>query len=140
MYEKILLPTDGSDESMQAVNHAEELADKFGAEVHILHVADISKEAGEPRIPSQVEAMRDVGEEMVNEVEEKFSEEVKTTTEVKVGIPHKEINSYVEEKDIDLITMGSHGRSGLNRMLLGSVTEKVLRTCSVPVLTIQSEE
>lgn len=139
MYNKILLPTDGSDESMQAVNHAEELADKFGAEVHILHVADITKEAGEPRIPSQVEAMRDVGEDIVDEVENDF-ENAHTETSVKVGIPHQEINSYVEEEDIDLVTMGSHGRSGLNRMLLGSVTEKVLRTCSVPVLTVQSEE
>lgn len=139
MYDKILLPTDGSNESKEAVNHAEELSEKFDAEVHILYVVDIAKQAGEPRVPTQVESMRDSGEDIVDEVENKF-ENAYTETAVKVGIPHQEINTYVEEEDIDLITMGSHGRSGLNRMLLGSVTEKVLRTCSAPILTVQKEE
>jgi nucleotide-binding universal stress UspA family protein len=139
MYDKILLPTDGSEESKEAVNHAEELAEKFDAEVHIIYVVDITKQAGEPRVPTQVESMRDLGEDIVDEVENEF-ENALTETAVKVGVPHQEINNYVEEENIDLITMGSHGRSGLNRMLLGSVTEKVLRTCSAPILTVQNEE
>ncbi|MFT4893138.1 MAG: nucleotide-binding universal stress UspA family protein [Candidatus Nanohaloarchaea archaeon] len=137
MYEKILLPTDGSEESEEAVNHAEELAERFEAEIHILHVVDIRKQAGEPRVPTQVESMRKTGEEIVDDIGDKF--DLSTVKEVRVGIPHQEINNYVEENSIDLIAMGSHGRSGLNRMLLGSVTEKVLRTCSVPILTAQSE-
>lgn len=137
MYEKILLPTDGSEESKEAVNHAEELAERFGAEIHVIHIVDIRKQAGEPRVPTQVESMRENGEKIIEETTESMEKSVKT--DVRVGIPHQEINDYVEEHDIDLIAMGSHGRSGLNRMLLGSVTEKVLRTCSVPILTVQNE-
>lgn len=139
MYEKILLPTDGSEESETAVKHAEELAEKFNAEIHILYVVDITQGAGDPAFQARLENLKDLGHETVQEMKEKIdAEEVKTS--VPTGIPHKEINEYVEEKDIDLITMGSHGRSGLDRFLLGSVTEKVLRTCSIPVLTAKTEE
>lgn len=139
MYEKILLPTDGSEESETAVKHAEELAERFGAEIHLLYVVDITQGAGDPVFQARLENLKELGHETVQEIEEEINAE-KIETSIQTGIPYKEINEYVEEENIDLVTMGSHGRSGFNRLLLGSVTEKVLRTCSAPVLTVKTEE
>ncbi|MFB6217087.1 MAG: universal stress protein, partial [Candidatus Aenigmatarchaeota archaeon] len=66
--------------------------------------------------------------------------DVETVTKVVSGVPHSEIKRYVEDNDIDLITMGSHGRSGLDRLLIGSVAEKVIRTTDIPVMTVPVEE
>lgn len=139
MYEKILLPTDGSKESEAAVKHAEELAEKFGAEIHILYVVDITQGARDPAFQTRLENLKELGNEDVQELEDKIEiGDIKTS--VQIGVPYKEINKYVKDEDIDIVTMGSHGHSGLERFLLGSVTEKVLRTCSTPVLTAKIEE
>lgn len=139
MYQDILLPTDGSEESEAAVKHAEELAEKFDSKIHVIYVVDITRGVGDPAFQSHLDDMKDFGEETTEEVAEQL-EDVEVETHVTVGLPHQEIDEYIEENDIDLITMGSHGRSGLNRFLLGSVTEKVLRTTSTPVLTVKKEE
>jgi nucleotide-binding universal stress UspA family protein len=59
-------------------------------------------------------------------------------TAVVVGTVHRSIRSYVEENDIDLVVMGTHGRQGIERFLLGSVTERTVRTSPVPVLTVRA--
>ncbi|EHK02150.1 UspA domain protein [Candidatus Haloredivivus sp. G17] len=56
------------------------------------------------------------------------------------GIPHREINTYTEENSVDLIIMGTHGRTGLDRVLVGSNTEKIVRTSEVPVMTVGRSE
>jgi len=60
-------------------------------------------------------------------------------SEQRHGEPHRVIVEYANEEDCDLVVMGTHGRTGLQRYLLGSVTEKVVRTCDVPVLTVRHE-
>jgi nucleotide-binding universal stress UspA family protein len=73
---------------------------------------------------------------MVEDVADQFGD-VQTKTVVRAGPPYKAILDYVESYDIDLILMGTHGRTGLDRYLLGSVTEKVVRMSDVPVMTVR---
>lgn len=139
MYQDILLPTDGSEESEAAVKHAEELAEKFDSKIHIIYVVDITRGVGDPGFQSHLDEMKELGKDAAEDIAKQL-EDTEVETTVTVGLPHQEINEYVEENGIDVITMGSHGRSGLNRFLLGSVTEKVLRTTTTPVLTAKREE
>lgn len=66
--------------------------------------------------------------------------DVETTTAVKIGIPHEVILTYVDDQDIDLVTLGRRGRAGVEQYLLGSVAEKVVRLSDVPVLTVPGAE
>jgi nucleotide-binding universal stress UspA family protein len=88
------------------------------------------------------ELLDEAAQSAVDSVENKASQaslsEIETS--VKYGHPYREIHSYVDANEIDLIVMGAHGRSGLERYLLGSVTEKVVRTSAVPVLTVRSSD
>lgn len=81
------------------------------------------------------------GQHLVNEVASWLTDQgVETATSVRHGEPYQTITEYAEENDIDLIMMGTHGRRGLRRRLIGSVTEKVVRTSDVPVLTVRLSE
>ncbi len=138
MYQDILLPTDGSEASRSAVKHAEEIANKFDARIHVLFVVNASTLPDQMATGVKMEQMIATGREVTESIKEELdAPHIKTTVET--GMPHRAIKKYTEEEDIDLVTMGSHGRSGLNRMLLGSVTEKVLRTVEIPVLTAKNE-
>ena len=140
MFENILIPTDGSDAASDAAEKGIDLAVDQGATVHGLYVAEPLPHAGEGGIDLAMEAMQKSGEEMVgNLAEQAESRGVTATTSVKVGTPHREILEYIETNDIDLVVMGTHGRTGIGRYLLGSVTEKVVRLSDVPVLTIRPD-
>lgn len=139
-YDRVLLTTDGSDEAEQAVDDAVSIAGKYDSEIHILYVSDIRAGMTDPSIEQLVENLEERGQEAVSSIEEKIPEVLDVTTEVRPGIPHKEILSYVEEENINLICMSSHGRSGIDRMLIGSVTEKVTRRSPVPVLTVPMQQ
>ncbi|MFB6204210.1 MAG: universal stress protein [Candidatus Nanohaloarchaea archaeon] len=137
MYEKILLPTDGSEGAEKAFKHAKELADKYGAELHILYVADIRIESVSDFVSNISGALEEAGRETTEELEEKAADQgINAITVVRKGTPHSEINDYVQEEGIDMVVMGTHGRTGIDRMLLGSTTEKIVRTSEVPVLTV----
>ncbi|GAA0243212.1 universal stress protein [Haladaptatus pallidirubidus] len=149
MYDQILIPTDGSDGTKTAVKQAITHAQTYDAELHVLHVIDQS--AVEITAPPTIEGISadvvheqldEQGQSLINEVTEEANKSgVSTTTEiVEYGRPHEEIQSYAAEQDIDLIVIGTHGRSGLNRQLLGSVAEKVIRTAEVPILAVQLDE
>lgn len=141
MYNKILVPTDGSEGAEISVEHAIEIADKFDAEVHVLYVVDIRAKTAGDVWANMIGRFHDIGEEATDEiggmVEERGLNSVKQVLE---GVPHQEINNYAEENDIDMIVMGTHGRTGLDRVLLGSTTEKVVRTSEVPVMTVARAE
>lgn len=144
LYDRILVPTDGSAEGKRAVVHALELAVVHDADVHGLYVIDTASYAGMPMETSWEvveELLQDDAESAVETVEEVASEyDVDTSTDVVEGSPSKGIIRYAESEDCDLIVMGTHGRGGLDRLLLGSVTEKVVRGSSIPVLTVQVSE
>jgi nucleotide-binding universal stress UspA family protein len=142
MYDSILVPTDGSPAAERAVDHAVELASTFDATVHALYVVDValysSLEAG---IDSVVEALEDEGDAAVEAVRSRCDAAgIDAETAVVVGTVHRSIRDYVAEHDIDLVVMGTHGRQGIERFLLGSVTERTVRLSDVPVLTVRGVE
>lgn len=139
MYEEILVPTDGSPASSAAIEHAVDIADRYGARLHALYVVDgaaySTMEAGAEVV---VEALESEGEEAVNRVAEAAAAAgVDSVTAVTTGTAYRTIREYADDEGIDLIVMGTHGRRGLDRYLLGSVTERVVRTADVPVLTVR---
>ncbi|MGM0591830.1 MAG: universal stress protein [Halobacteriota archaeon] len=142
MYDNILVPTDGSPSAFAAVEHALELATAFDARLHVLYVVDVNVystlEAGEEVV---LENLRTQGRAAVEEVAEAAEAEgVEVVTEVLTSTPYRGIVDYVGDNDIDLVVMGTHGRRGIQRYLLGSVTEKVVRTAPVPVLTVRESD
>ncbi|XVH31559.1 universal stress protein [Haloferacaceae archaeon DSL9] len=142
MYDEILVPTDGSPAATAALDHALTLASTFGARLHALYVVDgavyTSLDAGSEAV---IDALQSEGEQSVTEIDEKAAEAgIETISEVATGSPYKQILAYAEDNDIDLIVMGTHGRTGLDRYLLGSVTERVVRSSDVPVLTVRHRD
>ncbi|WP_423998011.1 universal stress protein [Halorubrum trapanicum] len=139
MYSEILVPTDGSPASDAAIEHAIDLADQYGARLHALYVVDgaaySSLEAGAEIV---VEALESEGEEATRRVSDAAADAgVECVTSVTSGTAYRSIHDYVDEHGIDVVVMGTHGRKGLDRYLLGSVTERVVRTSDVPVLTVR---
>ncbi len=141
MYKRLLLPTDGSETSNKAVEHGVILAKAVGGEVLGLYVIDISAFTG---IPTEAiwENMRSLldeeGKKALSMVEDAAKENtVKFELLLKEGRPADDIIKTAEERDVDIIIMGTAGRSGLDKFLLGSVAEKVMRTATCPVLIIR---
>lgn len=142
MYDHILLPTDGSEEMAPVVNHAEQLAAAHGATLHVLFVVNTTALADLPMETSWEgvnSALRKQGEEALQAALEQIGA-VPTETAVVDGSPSTEIVSYAEETPCDVIVMGTHGRSGVDRLLLGSVAARVIRSAPVPVTTVRVTE
>lgn len=141
MYDRILLPTDGSRGNDRAVEQAIALADMTGAELHVLFVAEDVAYAPE-MMDGQVQAkLRQIGKDVIEEIRERADATgVHLETAIENGVPHREILEYADSEGIDLIVMGTHGRSGLDRYLLGSVTERVVRAAEAPVLTVRMND
>jgi nucleotide-binding universal stress UspA family protein len=143
MYERILLPTDGSDASLAAATHAGSLARKAEATVHVVSVADSRNRFESPSSGLAPDAWREAEQERaeaaVLEVVDRLPTAVEVERTITTGVPQDEILSLVAEGDADVVVMGTHGRSGLDRYLLGSVTERVVRQSPVPVLTVRAD-
>jgi nucleotide-binding universal stress UspA family protein len=141
-YGDVLIPTDGSDAASAAVEHGLTIADRYGGTVHALSVVDLSSLVGSydagPGISTVLDAWSEDCERAVEAVAEAADTRgVDVVTEVVQGTPYRAITDYVDEAGIDLVTMGTHGRTGVERYLVGSVTERVVRTGDVPVLTVR---
>jgi nucleotide-binding universal stress UspA family protein len=141
---KILWPTDFSDNSKTSQMYAHELAVQFSAELHIIHVivdpAYVVSPMGVGYIPDSYQA--DVRERSDKELAEQLADAVDLTIvrETIDGAAAESITQYAQDNDINMIVMGTHGYSGLSRLLLGSVAEKVVRSAPCPVLTVHSED
>jgi nucleotide-binding universal stress UspA family protein len=141
MYDDILVPTDGSAGMQSVVDHAVTLAEKHGATVHGLYVVDTASLTDVPMEASMdgvSQALREEGN-MALEQLERSAGDVPVVTAVVEGSPSRDITEYAAENPCDLVVMGTHGRSGVDRLLLGSVAERVVRTSPVPVLTVRVE-
>ena len=141
MYHDILIPTDGSEAADAAVEHAIDHAVRYGATLHVVHVVDelaVPPTADGGRV---LAALEEQGRAAIERVAQRAGNADVDTTESAVlsGPPHQAILDYVAEHDVDLVVMGTHGRRGLDRLLLGSVTERVVRLADVPVLTVHPE-
>jgi nucleotide-binding universal stress UspA family protein len=138
MYERILVPTDGSPTAEAAMEHALEIAGRYGAEVHVLHV--ISTRRYDTSIESAVAPLRERGEEYVERLAAAAADAgVAVTGAVEVGRPARLLLEYVDDHDVDLVVMGTRGRGGLQHRLLGSVAEYVVTHADVPVQVVPAE-
>ncbi|WP_224268792.1 universal stress protein [Haloprofundus salinisoli] len=140
MYDTILLPTDGSTGAQQAAKHAFDLARQYGATVHVLYVADTQRDSLTTVGTEVVDALEAEGRDAVSAIAESdVAHGIDVEEVVAQGHPDEEILSYVEDNAVDLVVMATHGRSGLGRYLLGSTTEKIVRSSPVPVFTVRVE-
>ena len=145
---RILIPTDFSDYSEHAAAYAVELAKRFQAEeVHCIHVSDIPADllatSGYYMTgPSEqfIEQVRAEGKKSLEEFTRKNLQGVAVTTAFLEGRPFVEIVRYAREKEIELVVIATHGRSGLKHALFGSVAEKVVRKAPCPVLVVRRDE
>jgi nucleotide-binding universal stress UspA family protein len=141
-YETVCVPTDGSDHASAAVERGADIAARHGAALHLLFVVDEQPLGIDARSAAATERLEADGQTLLDEAAEIAAERGCTdvTTAVQQGSVRSEIGSYAGTKNVDLIVMGTQGRTGLDQRLLGSITERVLRTAPVPVLTVGSHE
>lgn len=141
MYDRILLPTDGSSGTTEALEHAITIADDQDAAVYVLYVLDkrhymaaSDDSTDEIRRSLEEEAERALDDAQVR-LEEEGIDCVTTSLE---GVPHKTITDYASEEGMDLIVMGTHGKTGPERLAsLGSTTERVVKNANEPVLVVE---
>ena len=137
MFDTVVIATDGSESVRRAVAVATDLAERFDATVHALYVVDASE------VDSSPESVRDQFREALEENGQDALTAVTTATDravqtaVREGRPAAEICSFARDVDADMVAMGTRGRHGENRFLIGSVAERVVRTCDRPVLTVR---
>ncbi|MFC7325581.1 universal stress protein [Halorubrum rutilum] len=145
MYDRILLPTDGSEGVDRAIDHAVDAAERYDATLHVLYVVDtdvINAYSGDEFVDGAEgaeETLEERGREALDAVAAHARDAgVDVVTDLVFGVPHEEILGYVDEADIDLTVMGSKTRSGDYRRMLGSVTERVSRRSTAPVSIVKT--
>jgi len=132
MFERILVPTDGSRTAETAMAQALDLAAAHGSAIHVLHVVDAWRY--DTSIESAVDPLRAEGERFVDRLARTAGDgETEVTTAVEVGRPAQGILAYADEHGIDLVVIGTRGKGGLPRRLLGSVTDYVVTHAEIPV-------
>lgn len=147
-YSRILVPTDGSENAEVAIPHGTAIAQHYDSVVHVLNVVDLQAAGGvfhagglEKELVERLDARgQEAVDRVANEIEESATGlTVKTAIERTASFEGTAagLREYVEENGIDLVVMGSHGRSNLKRQLIGSVASTVLRTVDVPVLIVK---
>lgn len=129
---RILLPTDFSEFSSEATTYACAFAEQFDAELHVLHVLE-GPQAADTEVKEVFEGA------MAEVLDPKWEEGRKVVKATAEGAAFLEIIRYAKEHDIDLIVMGTHGRTGLVHLLIGSTAENVVRKAPCPVLTVRPE-
>lgn len=139
MYDRILLPTDGSAGMDRVIDHAGALADVHGAAIDAVSVVDTASLTDLP-LETSWEGLRSAldeeAETALSSVRSRVTD-VPLETHRREGTPVTEILEFARSHPIDVIVMGTHGRAGVERWLLGSVAERVVRRSPVPVLTVR---
>ncbi|AXR78865.1 universal stress protein [Natrarchaeobaculum sulfurireducens] len=136
--ESILIPTDGSDGALAGAGRGIALASRIDADVHVLSIVESRLRAGDLD-ELDLQSLEERAEKAVEEIARlaaDHDEEIAVTTTIRKGTPFQSIREYATRREIDVIVMGTKGRTGLDRVLLGSVTENVLRTARTPVLAV----
>jgi len=141
MYDTILFPTDGSDAAESVLEYALQIAAEHEATIHILNVADTGRDSVTTIRGEVIDVLETEGERIVAEAAQYAKDEgVPVVSAVLQGDPHKTIVDYSKQSDIDCIVMPTHGQRGIKRILLGSVTERVINTAAVPVVAVNPAE
>lgn len=148
---KILVPTDFSKPAAIATDVAADIAKRSGAELTLLHVIEeatsesfnvmgqVSVDSGWEERLFNMRLIEKAKKQMARLSEDPKFESVRLKTELRVGTPYHGMNAIITEKKVDLVVMGTSGRSDLAQMIIGSNTEKVVRTAACPVLTVQNK-
>jgi nucleotide-binding universal stress UspA family protein len=139
----ILVPTDFNPASDAALEHAKELALKFDARLSLLHVVTDPRATGVWTPDVYVPASQEMRDRFLREAQRRLADilspeegaRFSVTLEARIGAVAPAILDYAVDRNVDLIVMGTHGRTGLSHMLLGSVAERIIRTAPCPVLT-----
>jgi nucleotide-binding universal stress UspA family protein len=141
MYDQILVPTDGSEHALEAARRALDLAERYDATVHALYVIDTDTSLLTVSKSEVRDSLREVGEDAgrqalaaIEALTDEFDGEI--ITELREGTPDEEILEYVDDENVDLVVMGTHGREGVRRRLVGSVAGRIIREATVPVMTV----
>jgi universal stress protein A len=144
----ILVPTDFSNYAQNALNQAVDVAKQYRAKIVLLHVIDEHVQQCVVDYCLSDAVMRQYEAESIKTTDQKLHEEIARMSKVapdveivpyaKRGIPYDEINKAQEEKNIDLIIISSHGKTGILKNMIGSVSEKVVRSAKCPVMVIRS--
>lgn len=144
--ERILFPTDFSEGSSHALSFAVDMAKQHNAKLYILHIIyDIKRATGlnVPHISSD-EFEKDLNDWALKEMNKACVEEIRSLSNVEKvvlqGIPYEEIIDYAGKEKIDMIVIGTYGRSGLERFIFGSTAERVVRKAPCAVLTVRVPE
>ncbi|MFB6092955.1 MAG: universal stress protein [Haloquadratum sp.] len=140
-YRRVLVPTDGSECANEALGVGSDLAVATDARLDVLSVVDVTSFGLDARVDLQLDQLESSAQTVVDDAVGVATDAGlapdAVTGDVRTGTsPVREINAYVDDNDVDLVVVGTHGRTGLDRYLLGSVTEKLLRTTTVPVMTV----
>jgi len=142
-YEDVLVPTDGSERAAAAIEHGVAVAEAAGARLHAVSVVD-EPDRGDAGLARPADLQNDVEAEAATATEavaeRGTAAGLETVTAVRQGVPAEELLSYVEEAGVDLVAMGTQGRTGLSRYLLGSTTERIVRHAPVPVLAVNARD
>ena len=145
LYKKILIATDGSEYIKKVVTHAIELAKLSGAGLYAVYVMDIIIDYGpKSYLSTDISTeglenfLRNEGEEATKYIEEQAGEEGLSVEKwILKGHPAEEILKFADEQSVDMIVMGTLGRSGIEKFVLGSVADKVIRNSRIPVVTVR---
>jgi nucleotide-binding universal stress UspA family protein len=145
MFTHILVPTDFSEASDAALEYARAVAARFGSTLHLLHVVEAPFVTGPMGTEVFITESPAVQAELFEEAQVRLAARVTehdkgrfhTTTEIVSGTTARTILGYASERGINLIVMGTHGRSGMAHLLMGSVAEKIVRNAPCPVLTVR---
>lgn len=146
MFDRILVPTDGSDPALTAAREALALATEQDATVHALYVIEpisleqyaIGSTPVTAKHPGLTEEQRAGAKAALTDIRDLAEgDDVAVTTAITRGQAGEEIITYATNNEVDLIVMGTHGRSGVDRLLIGSVTERVVRHSPIKVLTVR---
>jgi len=143
VFNSILLAIDGSEGTDHVVDRAVSVARAFNARVHALYVLEVPALTADhgnlaPNVQEITESMRTYGNDLLERTLQRMKDEGFTAVQGQVieGHPAEAILRYAREVGIDLIVVGTHGRRGWQRLVLGSVAAEIVRTASVPVMTV----
>lgn len=142
---KILVPTDFSSGAESALKVAAQLAKKYNSELHVLHLLELPFDMVDPmhetsELPEAMFFMKMAHQKFEKFLDKPYLEDVSVHEGIQNNTAFEGIIDTAHDKDIDLIVMGSRGASGFKEMVIGSNTEKVVRTSDVPVLVIKRED
>jgi len=142
LFKKILIATDGSKRTQNAVETGIELAKQHKSKVYAIYVVDTVTFTSIPMDvtwENMYQLLKDEGEEAVSRVKE-AAQGVDVETRVLEGNPAVELTKFAKDNGVELIVVGTLGKSGIDRLLLGSVAEKVVRIAPCPVMVIKSNK